>query len=145
MGYSKPLPCDLEDFTWLISRLWYVPPYTLFSYHPVNNAYLLEANPLTSPLENRPPSPLRNNDVYLRLPRRNHHAPLQRVRRALSRNLRRRLRLRFCLPTPKTRQFLIQHSPSNLYLRRSSIFYPANSKTATKSVRQTADSRTVEP
>jgi Trk-type K+ transport system membrane component len=24
MGYSKPLPYDLEDFTWSISRLWYV-------------------------------------------------------------------------------------------------------------------------
>lgn len=107
---------------------------------PLNQQCILAQNiPLTSPPANRPPSPLRNNDVYLRLPRRNNHAPLQRLRRALPRNLRRRRRFRFLLPTPKTRQFPIQHPPPHLHLRRSSIFYPTNAKTATKSVRQTAD------
>jgi hypothetical protein len=111
---------------------------------PLNQQCILaQSIPLTSPPAYRPPSPLRNNDVHLRLPRRNHHAPLQRLRRALSRNLRRRRR--FFLPTPKTRQFPIQHPPSHLYLRRSSIFYATNAKTATKSVCPTADQRAVEP
>ena len=107
---------------------------------PLNQQCIRAQNiPLISPPAYRPPSPLRNNDVHLRLPGRDHHAPLQRLRRALSRNLRRRRRFRSFLPTTKTRQFPIQHHPSHLYLCRCSIFYPGNAKSATKSVRQTAD------